>query len=70
MMREPRVKDIIKNYQKGNLKQVYEYLIQPGMIVDPSTWSGQIKKMIEDQEFLTAKMIIEFTAYKFINTKK
>jgi hypothetical protein len=40
------------------------------MIVDPSTWSGQIKKMIEDQEFLTAKMIIEFTAYKFINIKK
>jgi len=65
-MKEPRVKDIIKNYQKGNLKQVYEYLTQEGMIVDPSTWSGQIKKMIEDEQFNTAKQLIEVTAYKFI----
>jgi len=65
-MKEPRVKDIVKNYQQGNLKQVYEYLIQDGMIVDPSTWSGQIKKLIEDKNFITAKEMIELTAYKFI----
>jgi len=64
-MKEPRVKDIVKNYQKGNLKQVYDYLTQEDMIVDPSTWSGQVKRLIEDKQFITAKEMIELTAYKF-----
>lgn len=67
-MREPRVRYIIDNYKKGNLKQVYEYLTQPDMQVDPSTWSGQVKSLIEHEEFYSAKILIEITAYKF-NTK-
>jgi len=69
-MKEPRVKDIIKNYQKGNLKQVNEYLTHPDMVVDPSTWCGQIKQMIENKQFNTAIELIELTAYKFIYLKK
>jgi hypothetical protein len=67
-MKEPRVKDIIKCYQNGNLKKVYDYLTQPDMVVDPSTWSGNIKRLIEDEKILTVKELIELTAYKF--TKK
>lgn len=66
-MKEPRVKSVIKNYQQGNLLQVYTYLTEPDMVVDPSTWSGQIKKLIEDEHYNTAKELIEITAYKFIN---
>jgi hypothetical protein len=68
-MKEPRVIEIIENYSKGNLKQVSEYLMQPDMIVDPNTWAGQLKKLIEDEEFFTAKTLIETTAYKFIKIK-
>jgi len=66
-MKEPRVIELIKNYNKGNLKQVYEYLTQPDMIVDPNTWSGRIKEMIDNKQFETAKQLIELTSYKFIS---
>jgi hypothetical protein len=69
-MKEPRVIEVIEAYSKGNLKQVLEYLTQSDMRVDANTWSGKVKKMIEDEEFYSAKALIETTAYKFINTKK
>lgn len=69
-MKEPRVLDIITNYQKGNLNKVYDYLTQESMVVDPSTWAGQIKRLIEDKQFITAKEMIEITAYKFIKKIK
>jgi hypothetical protein len=65
-MKEPRVKDIIKNYQKGNLKQVHEYLTQPDMVVDPSTWAGSVLNLIENKHYVSAIQLIELTAYKFI----
>jgi len=68
-MIEPRVKDIIANYQKGNIKQVYEYLTQPDMCVDENSWANQIKKMIENKQFENAKEAIEIVAYKFIKLK-
>ncbi|MCK9446486.1 hypothetical protein M0Q50_06405 [bacterium] len=68
-MIEPRVKDIIEMYKDGNLLQVYIYLTSEDMIVDPSTWSGNIKKMIENKQYESAKQIIELTAYKFLNLK-
>jgi len=64
-MKEPRVHDIIKNYKQGNLKQVYEYLTMADMQVDPSTWAGQVKSLIENNEFYSAKILIETTGYKF-----
>jgi hypothetical protein len=64
-MKEPRVKTVVKNYERGNLKKVYEYLTQPDMVVDPSTWSGQVKRLIEEEQFVTAKDLIELVGYKF-----
>ena len=68
-MKEPRVKELISVYTRGNLKGVFEYLSDPDMRVDPSTWSGKIKEMIEKEEFYAAKILIETTAYKFIKNK-
>lgn len=65
-MKEPRVKDIINAYKQGNVIKVYEYLTQPDMIVDSSTWAGRIKQMIENKQCITVKHMIELTAYKFI----
>jgi len=69
-MKEPRVKELIENYQKGDLKQVFEYLTQPNMVVDPSTWCGKILQLINSKNYFTAKTLIETVAYKFINLKK
>ena len=68
-MKEPRVKGVIKSYEDGNIVKVYEYLTQADMIVDPSTWSGKIKKMIEDKQYETAKQTIELIAYKIVKIK-
>ena len=65
-MKEPRVREIIKIYEKGNIIKVQEYFNQPDMIVDPSTWAGRLKDHIEKEQFFTAKAQIETIAYKFI----
>ena len=64
-MKEPRVKDIIKAYNDLNLKGVYEYLTQTDMNIDPSTWAGSVKRLIEEKQFISATQLIELTAYKF-----
>ncbi len=69
-MKEPRVIELIKNYQQGNLRQVIEDLSQPDMVVDPNTWIGQVKKLLEEEEFFSAKALIETTAYKFVKINK
>ena len=61
----PRVKDIIKNYKEGNLVAVNNYLMQQNMNIDPNTWSGHIKKLIDDKLYNTAKGEIELVGYKF-----
>ena len=66
-MKEPRVLEIVKNYQKGNIKQVYDYLTQDDMVVDPSTWSGKVKSMIENKQYASVKELIEIVGYKFLN---
>jgi hypothetical protein len=68
-MKEPRVKELVEVYQKGNLVEVYNYLKQEDMNVDPSTWSGRVLQLLEDNNFITAKEVIELTAYKFFNLK-
>ena len=66
-MMTPRVKQLVKEYQQGNLLQVKKYLNQPGMIVDPSTWCGKIKKQIDNGLYDSTKYEIELVGYKFLN---
>jgi hypothetical protein len=62
----PRVKDIIRIYKEGNIQKVDEYLNQPGMIVDPNSWEGRIKKLIDDKLYNTAKCELELVGYKLL----
>jgi len=64
-MIEPRVRDIIEIYKLANIQGVNAYLTDPDMIVDPSTWSGKLKEMIDKKNYYTAKATIEIIAYKF-----
>lgn len=63
----PRVKDVIKKYKEGNIAKVDEYLSQPDMVVDPLSWEGKIKKLIDDKMYNTAICEIELVGYKFKN---
>jgi len=64
--KSPRIKHIIYTYEHENIKGVLEYLTQPDMIVDPSTWSYNLKCIIENEQYHTARQIIELIAYKFV----
>lgn len=61
----PRVKYIIYNYMLGNLKAVNEYLTQSQMIIDPSTWAGHIKGLLEEKKEISAMAEIELMLFKF-----
>jgi len=61
-----RVKDIIEIYDKGNIAGVTAYLFQPGMIIDPNTWAGKIKNLLNQKLYITAAIEIETIKYKFI----
>lgn len=69
-MIEPRVKEIVDIYAKENIIGVYNYLTVDGMVVDPNTWAGKIKKMIEDKQYRSVQSNIELIAYKLINVKE
>lgn len=64
-MKEPRVKELIQAYYDNGFKGVEDYLNNPEMIIDPSTWTGNINRLISEKKYITAQEIIEITAYKF-----
>lgn len=64
--KSPRVKNILYTYEHKNIKGVLEYLTQAEMIVDPSTWAGKLKHIIEAEQYHSAKQQIELIAYKFV----
>jgi hypothetical protein len=61
----PKIRDIVTEYDKNGITGAYQYLIQPGMTVDPSTWAGRVKKTIEEKEIFSACTMIEMLHYKF-----
>jgi hypothetical protein len=63
-VKHPRVKEVIKAADKG-IESVVKYLNQEGMVVDPSTWCGQIKKSIEENHVISVLAEIEILKEKF-----
>jgi hypothetical protein len=61
----PRVRDILKSYKDGGLENLKVYFEQENLAVDPSTWSGQIKKCIDDGFDNTVVTEIELMIEKF-----
>jgi len=65
-MKQPRVKELVEHYQSDNLRGVYSYLTQKDMEVKSDSWCGNIKTLIENNQFLTAQQEIELIAYKIL----
>lgn len=61
----PRVKEILNEFDKSGINGVFKYLIQPDMVVDPSTWAGKIMRDINEKNIYTAISKIELLQYKF-----
>jgi len=64
-MKRPRVKDVLHNYQLGGIKQVENYLGQPDLIIDPSTWVGNIQKLLKNANTISVSAEIELIINEF-----
>lgn len=65
-MKGPRVKEVLEEYRRDNLRGVYLYLTQKDIKVEPDTWCEKIKLLIENKQYITAQQEIELVAYKFL----
>ena len=61
----PRVKEILREYEKNNIDGVEQYLGNCNMVIDPSTWAGKIKKLIEENKKISAMAEIELIINEF-----
>ena len=61
----PRVKDIVRAYDELGLDGVKEYFNNENLVIDPYTWSGHIKKSIDDGLSLSVCTEIEIILEKF-----
>jgi len=62
----PRVKEVIKASDEG-IAGIAKYFNQEGMVVDPSTWCGHIKKSIDENHVISVLAEIEILKEKFNN---
>lgn len=64
-MKYPRVKDILREYEKNNIDGVKQYLHNSYMVVDPSTWAGKIKRLIDENKKISVMAEIELIINEF-----
>jgi hypothetical protein len=50
MMKSPRVRTVLKVAQTDGVEGLNRYFSQQGMVVDPSTWSGKIQRLLQDNK--------------------
>ena len=50
-MSHPRVKDILVLYQAAGMVGVARYLDDPDLIIDPSTWTGKMKRLLDSHNW-------------------
>ena len=62
--RYPRVKEVIEAAEDG-IAGIAKYFDQEGMVIDPSTWCGQIKKSIDENRVISVLAEIEILKEKF-----
>ena len=63
----PRVREVLYAAEHGGIEGIKLYFEQKGMIIDPSTWAGQIKKSIDENHVISVMTEIELIQEKFQN---
>lgn len=47
----PRVKDLLITYQAGGMVGVARYLSDEDLVIDPSTWTGKMKRLLDSNNW-------------------
>lgn len=61
----PKVREVLQVYSKGGILGVKSYFTQEQMIIDPSTWSGEINNLINNNNLVYASAKIEKILFEF-----
>jgi hypothetical protein len=72
-MKTPRVKEVLRIAATGGPKALRKYFGDENVVCDPNTWSGKIKKLLDEKKDASVMaeielMIIEFNFFN--NDKK
>jgi len=60
----PKVKDVLCKYIEGGISLLESYLNQEDIHIDEVSWVNEIKKNLNNKEYLTAQAKIELVKYK------
>ncbi len=47
----PRVKDVLVHYQAGGMVAVARYLSDEDLTIDPDTWTGKMKRLLDSNNW-------------------
>jgi hypothetical protein len=64
-MKYLRVKDVLKQYSKGGISFVKNYLNQEGLIIEENTWIHKIKTLLDKNLDKSVESEIELLLFEF-----
>lgn len=70
MAKHARVKDILEAYSIKGLEGVSKYLLDEDLIIDPISWSGKMKRLLDSQNLESMEAEIASILFTFKLTPK
>lgn len=70
MAKHARVKDILETYETKGMAGVDMYLSDKDLILDPDTWTGKMKKLLDSKKFTSMEAEIASILFTFKLTPK
>lgn len=64
MNKYPRVKEVLNAYSKNGMGGVSKYLLNEDLIIDPNTWVGKMKRLLDSKSL--SSMEAEIASILFI----
>lgn len=70
MAKHARVKDLLEAYDIKGMAGVSKYLTDEDLILDPSTWTGKMKRLLDSKNFGSMEAEIASILFTFKLTPK
>jgi hypothetical protein len=70
MSKHARVKDILEAYSIKGMEAVAKYLSDEDLILEPDTWSGKMKKLLDSKNYGSMEAEIASILFTFKLTPK
>ena len=65
MGKHARVQEVIASYKEGGMVSVARYLSDEDMAIDPSTWTGKMKRLLDSNNWRSMEAEIASLMFTF-----